>query len=477
MFVDSRFGAIGPCGRKWLLSCALGLDVCFAMTLARGPDNVGLLRQRISEAKYKVRLWLTTAAFSAMPVESMVLELLEDDRLLLRADYIRESMAAETSYVSKLPITFFAEIACIADLPLSGELLKHETLRSLHVGCGYVYGEAWHHLKCDPLALTQGDIAANVAALSERTLPPREYATRQMWHALRACFPDRRLVRTLLLLRDSPSTTGLAEKGHGMGAGVMTRHKMISTDTVTARALSSESRAFVAERKEDLAMDSLKRKVDELTDFKSRVNAKHMYCRRVMIDKEAEREGNIQAMEDNARSVAEHHSGWLRLDMADRIEFAAQAKQENARRSQAARAQLEEARARLAFLTKRKEYQQSQESGDPTTLSALRFTNADVDRMAKTFSGPEFRGERAASQWKALLTPPEMPQQDVRDAIDAEGSKMEAENPKAILPWWASILIQRREDFANAAIAFSSENGAFDFAYYFLLGKKGVDKK
>ena len=162
-------------------------------------------------------MWLTTCSFVFLPVESVVLALLEDDRFYLLADPLWTAMRDEIRYVSLLPVDFFADIAEVVGLGISGGVLKHETMRSLHISCAYYWAESFAEPKRDPWQLTQGDIVTNIGALRDREAAPRDYTARQLRNALRCGKELGEVVRSQMLLRDAPATTGLAEKGHGMG--------------------------------------------------------------------------------------------------------------------------------------------------------------------------------------------------------------------------------------------------------------------
>ncbi len=90
-FSDTRLGGVGKCCRKWLLSMFLGLTQLFKNTwddrttsryYAGGYNRLG----------NEQRMWMCIGAVAWLPVESMVLDLLEDDRLLCRLDAILEDI-------------------------------------------------------------------------------------------------------------------------------------------------------------------------------------------------------------------------------------------------------------------------------------------------------------------------------------------------------------------------------------------------
>ena len=182
---------------------------------------------------------LCTVALGLIPIESMVVSLLEDDRFLLRAKELWADMRMETLYVSQLDLEIFKEMVTVTSLATTGEELRHDVLRTAHISCGYVFLESFWELHNGPLRMTQNDIVANATALRAKEAPPTLREERKMWHALNSGLPEPQLVRASTLLRDASCSTALCEKGHGVGVGVMKRHCAISTDCCVGHAICS----------------------------------------------------------------------------------------------------------------------------------------------------------------------------------------------------------------------------------------------
>ena len=200
-FSETRMGKVGPCGRRWMLSCSLGLDECFSEALQENTTSRYYANGYV-EADLDVRQWLLIAGFACLPVESMVLELLEDDRFFLRADDLKNDMDIETAYVSRCSERFFEEVAKVCGVPLNGYQIKHEVLLSLHISRGYTHAEAFYALTQDPWCLTQGDVEANTNNLLARTVPPKDPVTLQMWTALKCFLSPPVHTRSMILARD-----------------------------------------------------------------------------------------------------------------------------------------------------------------------------------------------------------------------------------------------------------------------------------
>ena len=194
-FSDTRLGGVGKCCRKWLLSMFLGLTQLFKDTwddrttsryYASGFNRLG----------HEQRLWLCIGAVAWLPVESMVLALLEDDRLLCRFDEVLEDMKAESHNVAALPTALFDHIVKVVGLNVSGAELHSEALLSMHIGFGYCHMESFWEIGQFPWKLTQGNIEQNVADLHVHAAEPTDKTTSDMRLALRAGLPHALFIRT-----------------------------------------------------------------------------------------------------------------------------------------------------------------------------------------------------------------------------------------------------------------------------------------
>ena len=469
-FSDSRFGKVGPCARKWVLSCVLGIDECFKETLD-DPTTSKYYANGYLECDGDVRLWLATAAFSCYPVESMIVDLLEDDRFFARALELKASMDAESIYVSSLPDHVFAHVLDCCGLRLTVAEFKHQVSLSMHISRGYVYMESFQLLEKDPWVLTQGDIPANTRSLKARELPPRERATCQMWHALQCGFSEKTHSRSMRLLKDSMGTVMLGEKGHGVMASCRSKHLLLGSNALIARALARESVVLTAKRKADLHIESCERKLIKLEQGPGRVNAKNMYCSKVCKQAKADNDGE-NAMSRNAKAVKDHHEGWRSLDMRSRLECASDAALENTRRAVQNQVALESAQAAFQLALRRREDEAAADKGVQNTLNAMRFSDDELSRLAQQFYDPShFRGTDGAQEWARLTTAPEFPHEDVIVAIEAEEAELAPQSEELPKDWWWHLMVKRRDMFECTAIVFDHD---WRKAYFFLLGKMGV---
>ena len=469
-FSETRLGKTGPTGRHWMLSCSLGLDECFSEVM-QDPATSKYYANGYLQADEETRLWLLIAGFAALPAEEMISQLLEDDRFFLRASQLKDEMDSETRYVSSMTEEFFAEVALVCGVGMSGKWIKHEVLLSMHISRGYVYVESFRTLEHDPWRLTQGDVEANSISLASQVSPPEERVTRQMWKALKCGWPPQVHTRCMLLLGDSPGTVMLSEKGHGFGAATKKRHQLLSTDKLIARSFGVETVGLTARDKTDVRIQQLEAKVQRMEEPKpSKLTNKQFFCSQLMKDREQGiKRSQHEALSDNRQCVAVHHQGWRELEPSAKLECAAGAAIENERRDLVAEVKLDHAREELSYAKRRKAMCQEQESGVINSLSGLRFTDDELARTSEQFyDSSNCSGVEMQEQWENLVRPPKTPDADVRAEFEEREVALGLEQEADEQPFWWRWMCQRRELFTESAIVFGSD---MDVGYYFLFGK------
>lgn len=120
----------------------MGLDECFDVTTA-DPAVFKYYANGYRRCKYPERFELCIGIVAWCPVEKMVVELLADDRLLLRFCELLGEMDRLATSAATLPTSLFDEIARVALFPIDGSDLKSETLRSMHISMAYCYMESF----------------------------------------------------------------------------------------------------------------------------------------------------------------------------------------------------------------------------------------------------------------------------------------------------------------------------------------------
>ena len=102
---------MGQCGRLWLRSLAIGIDEIVKMTEQNDAVSKWHLNGYSRKCIAQVRRHLAAAALAGRPSESMLLELMEDNRFLLHCDKHWEVLTDEHQYIVSSPVYTYSTIA------------------------------------------------------------------------------------------------------------------------------------------------------------------------------------------------------------------------------------------------------------------------------------------------------------------------------------------------------------------------------
>ena len=141
-FSETRWAKVGVCGRRYIGSLCAGIDRLHQICMG-DPHITRYHLSGYGKADKHARSLLCTAAYSALPSESLLLELFEDDRYLRRSEALWDTVETEVSYLADLPMFVWNRIASIACLEMSGEAFRGQVLHSTHISVGYVWQEIW----------------------------------------------------------------------------------------------------------------------------------------------------------------------------------------------------------------------------------------------------------------------------------------------------------------------------------------------
>ncbi len=98
LFSETRWAKVGVCGRRYIASLCGGIDRLHEICMG-DPHITKYHLSGYSKADKRARSLLCTAAYSALPSESLLLELFEDDRYLRSSEAVWNAVTAEVSYL------------------------------------------------------------------------------------------------------------------------------------------------------------------------------------------------------------------------------------------------------------------------------------------------------------------------------------------------------------------------------------------
>ena len=223
--------------------CALSAGVQNLIDLVdkEGANNdryyLSAAKKRLSAA---VRKLYGVSALATVPIEGWMFSCFQDDRLFLRSVglWIDAQQAAAAN--ADLPVGVWRAVSDLLAIPQFGPReLRSDVLDSMRQTLSYLDKHWYAQLRAGPLSLTQGDIWANMAALSRQE--PPECPVMLKLHMCSTFFRAD-LGCALRLLQDMPCSVQLVEQGHAAGAFTRRSHLLIGEAALAHRAFLSEAR-------------------------------------------------------------------------------------------------------------------------------------------------------------------------------------------------------------------------------------------
>ena len=208
----TRWGKVCRAGQMWVRGCATGVEAavqqCFEDHTCSDTNLAGFLR-----ASPAVRKLLAIASFAACPFDDFIVDLLDDDAFLRRAEGLKLKLWGQLEHILGLPMLVWDRVATTVDSECPGVALRSEALYPMMITYGFFWRETYLELDSYPWSLTQGSLRDNVEALAGAREKVADPMTERM-RLFANVFGAASLEEGLELLRDAPCSTALTEQGH-----------------------------------------------------------------------------------------------------------------------------------------------------------------------------------------------------------------------------------------------------------------------
>ena len=228
----------------------------------------------------------------------------------------------EFGFVSGLPLRVYEQLRVSLGTIESVYEIRHQVLSCIAVSAGYLEMNAMEMLKSGFFACTQGDLWARVQHLQAAPVPPdAEIAQVQTC----AKFFPVETFQALQLLRDSPCTTCLVEKGHSAAGFVRRAHSQVGADNLVSRAFIAECRQLIRhspKARELCRLDELW--LRNLHAARSvRVTANNVFAHNVLSACAQNSSASIPSVRKAAmqKCIAAQHQHYRALDVTEKVAF------------------------------------------------------------------------------------------------------------------------------------------------------------
>ena len=114
-----------------------------------------------------IRDFYVSAALSSRPAETVLLEVLQDDRLLLHGQQYWAEAQDEISYLQTLPDHVWQRMVFFVSATHSASRVRSTVLQCAYASVSYIYKEVFAQLYERPLNLFHGDLDVIFASLED----------------------------------------------------------------------------------------------------------------------------------------------------------------------------------------------------------------------------------------------------------------------------------------------------------------------
>ena len=459
-FSETRWTKVGECGRLFMKSLLVGADNLVAIACNNSAVSQWHLNGFIRKASSSVRLYLGVAAVAAKATESMLLDLMEDDRFLIHEAKCWQTMEDELDIMLKAPPYFWDTLADVLGVAVTD--FQGHVLQAVVVSMAYMFMDVWMLLSQPPWCYCRGDIACNIEALKAAEAPTD--ATSCKIHMLASLGFEEEVVAALQLLTEASFTTIMVEQAHGSGAQLMSRHPQVGPEIMTARMTVHNSRVLFAPSHFEKSEAKLQMRIGEIDqaikNADSHTTARNAFLKMMVAHiKSRKRIGGPSQAALRKGVFQQHALCFSALSPSDRVVCEKEAEKSKRRKIDALSSDRDHVEAQLELLRTR-HAASLRAFGKPNHLESQRFTQEDFEVCAEKWQ------QYTADDCKPRLKPPPSVIPPALEAL-LERFMGRHDSHVAACPAWVSALVGNRDAFEGCGLYPAVVISWVDLLYFF----------
>jgi hypothetical protein len=466
-FSDSRWCTVGACCRSLLWGLCVGLEAWVALARA-DPTASDYYLHGFSRLTRAIKQYCVVASLSSYMPDTILAEVLADDRILRHASRLQELMVEEMGWVENVESFTWCRLAAASGY--RGEVweLRDSVVRSSHVAASFIDGKVLGQLREYPWRLAVGDVAENLARLAATEEPIRDSCTHKVRLLLRMGYNRDRLVAAVSLFREIPWSSVHVEQAHASAAVLHKYHPEYSVAMLATRATLHHGRHFFLQPPEERVLGRADKKLDTLTrKAPEKVSGKHAFLAHLFEEaKEAVPRGAKLPTDTVRRIIAQHSRMFTELPLAGQAAFHKEARDTAAGRATTIQEDIEHLQT-AARLGRARLSEELLTEGVRNKVIGSRFATEDFQSMEQFRHLPDFRGPEVARRRAAATQAPSAPPPDIL-AQFAGCPIYAAPLPDETLPKWLKAFCWQRDAIRERGVAVTTSLDEGGLAFYCL---------
>jgi len=341
-------------------------------------------------------------------MEVHIVGCMEDDRLVGRANEVKEAVEEEARWVAGLPYGTWKLIAFIVDPGESPQALLSDTVKTMWVMVAYLWRQTMLALFSLPWVLAMGDVDANMD-LFQRGQQPLDESSKKIWECLRSEEPWADIKAAIMLFRLVPWSILMAEQGHGNMSVVRRYHHSFGYNMCMARSLLSliwcvlnPVRRDMPEERMSATLKRLEAKVPE------RASAQGQFLKDVKVGALAQLPPGSSGEDRRAamqQAVGTHHAEFNILEPEAKRDYERKNAVSVKERREALEGDKEYVQAQLDLHKERKKAEEERR-GWMFRTSAFHFTEDDHETLDMMWSSDRYPESWVQEQRRVSCLPP-----------------------------------------------------------------------
>ena len=459
-FSETRWTKVGLCGRMFLRSLCIGVEVLAKLAMKHDAVCKWHLAGFGKRCTPAVRNYLAVAALAGRPSEAMLLKLMKDDRFLLHHARCWEIVQAEHKHVETGPGYAYSRIASVLDVDC--DWYRTSVLESSLTSIAYIHMDCFAPLATAPLKYVVGDVLANIECLKAEDGISDPLTLK--WQNLALLGFEEEVVAGINLFKEASFTTVIVEQAHASGALIMRRHPQLNTESLLCRMTVHNCRMLFCDshlEKQLSNLNSLLEKINKQMGNVHRTGAKEMYIKALIAEAKKDREPGGPSHNALRLSIFKHHAkpfGQLGTGQVAALRVRASAY--NKKKIET----LEESRVHVQdqINTLMAKDAEEQQKGKKNHMATIRFGAPEFERFGELW--PQYSLKDCKG--RVMKAPNGIPPAMAALLAEMEEKVTVAKPPK---PEWLAKMVDHRDHFALSGFCSDSTHPFAGVAYKLLL--------